>query len=258
MVSVVLADDHAVVRQGLRSLLESDPQFKVVGEAADGREAIDMVMRKKPAVLIADLIMPKSNGLEVARQLSRRKSATRVLLLSMYPDEAYVLEALRNGAAGYLAKESSGTELFHAMKEILAGRRYLSPSISEASRNSFAAQGTILEKAGGGASHRFVTLTARERTVLRLLVEGTTHREIGDRLRLDARAVEVHQAAIMRKLGVTTRSALIRSALRRGVVDGHASTPTRKPVPRKDTHGGQIKGKTAGAREAPDGNRRAG
>lgn len=259
MVSIVLADDHAIVRQGLRSLLESNPQFKVVGEAADGREALNMVMHKKPTVLIADLIMPKSNGLEVARQLSRRKSATRVLLLSMYPDEAYVLEALQCGAAGYLAKESSGTELFHALREVLAGRRYLSPSISEASRDSYAAQGTILEKTGGHEPDRFLTLTDRERTVLRLLVEGATHEEIGGRLRIDASAVELHQAVMMRKLGVTTRSTLVRLALRRGVVAGHASTPRRKsPVSRKDAHGGHIKGKTAGAHEALDGHRRTG
>src|SRR3989338_7120496 len=117
MVTIVLADDHAIVRQGLRTLLESDPQFEVVGEAADGREAIELVKRRKPTVLIADLMMPGLNGLETTRKVLRLKSKTRVIVLSMYRNEAYVLEALRIGAAGYIAKESGGAGLFPTQRE---------------------------------------------------------------------------------------------------------------------------------------------
>lgn len=149
MVTIVLADDHAVVRQGLRSLLESDPRFDVVGEAADGREAIDLVKRWKPMVLVADLMMPGLNGLEITRKVVRLKSPPRVVLLSMYRNEAYVLEALRIGAAGYIAKESGGAELFQAIREVAAGRRYLSPVISEAAKGSYSSMGTILRTAQG-------------------------------------------------------------------------------------------------------------
>src|ERR1700675_2732255 len=137
MVTIVLADDHVFVRQGLRTLLESDPQFEVVGEAADGREAIELVKRRKPTVLIADLMMPGLNGLETTRKVLRLKSNTRVIVLSMYRNEAYVLEALRNGAVGYVAKESGGAELSQAIREAVAGRRYLSPIISEAAIDSY-------------------------------------------------------------------------------------------------------------------------
>ena len=128
MVTVVLADDHVVVRQGLRALLESDPGFVVVGEAADGFEAVELVKRRKPMVLLTDLMMPGLDGLALSRRLSRMKSATRVIILSMYGDQAYVLTALKSGAAGYVLKESCGAELFQAMREVVAGRRYLSPA----------------------------------------------------------------------------------------------------------------------------------
>ncbi len=129
MVTVGLADDHAIVRQGLRLLLESDPDFRVVGEAASGIEAIDMVKRLKPEVLVLDLMMPGLDGLAVTRKLSRLKSRTRVIMLSMYGDAAYVLDALKGGAAGYVVKESCGTELFQALREVAVGRRYLSHAL---------------------------------------------------------------------------------------------------------------------------------
>ena len=166
MVTIVLADDHAIVRQGLRTLLESDPQFQVVGEAADGREAIELVKRRKPMVLIADLMMPGLNGLETTRKVLRLKSKTRVIVLSMYRNEAYVLEALKIGAAGYIAKESGGAELFQAIREVVAGRRYLSPIISEAAIDSYSSMGTILKKVRAGSPDPHDTLTAPKRKVL--------------------------------------------------------------------------------------------
>ena len=227
-VTIVLADDHAIVRQGLRTLLESDPQFEVVGEAADGREAIELVKRRKPMVLIADLMMPGLNGLETTRKVLRLKSKTRVIVLSMYRNEAYVLEALKIGAAGYIAKESGGAELFQAIREVVAGRRYLSPIISEAAIDSYSSMGTILKKAQAGSPDLYDTLTARERKVLQLVVEGVTNRDMGARLKIGSRAAEIHRAALMRKLGLNTRRKLILYALKRGVAPGHEPKPIRK------------------------------
>ena len=230
MVTIVLADDHAIVRQGLRTLLESDPQFKVVGEAADGREAIELVKRRKPTVLIADLMMPGLNGLETTRKVLRLKSKTRVIVLSMYRNEAYVLEALRIGAAGYIAKESGGAELFQAIREVVAGRRYLSPIISDAAVHSYSSMGTILKKARAGSPDPYDTLTARERKVLQLIVEGATDRDMGARLKTGSRTVEIQRAALMRKLGLNTRRKLILYALQRGVAPGHEPKPIGKKL----------------------------
>lgn len=220
IVTIVLADDHAVVRQGLRTLLESDPQFEVVGEADDGRKAIELVKRWKPMVLIVDLMMPGLNGLETIRKVLRLESHTRSIVLSMYRNEAYVLEALKNGAAGYVAKESGGAELFQAIRETVAGRRYLSPIISETAMDSYAAQGTILQKAQAHSPDPYDTLTARERKVLRLVAAGTTDRDMGERLKVGSRAVGILRAALMRKLGLSTSRQLIRYVLQRRTAHG--------------------------------------
>ena len=134
MVTVGLADDHVVVRQGLRLLLESDPEFVVVGEAADGLEALRLVKRRKPQVMVLDLMMPGLDGLEIARRVLRLKRGTRVIMLTMCGDEAYVLDALKYGVAGYVVKESCGTDLFQAIHEVAAGRRYLSPAVADFAR----------------------------------------------------------------------------------------------------------------------------
>jgi len=216
MVTVVLADDHVVVRQGLRALLESDPIFAVVGEAADGHEAVELVKHRKPTVLITDLMMPGLDGLATTRKLSRLKSDTRVIILSMYGDQPYVLTALKSGAAGYVLKESCGAELFQAMREVVAGRRYLSPAVSEASIGSFSAMGTILQKTQTGSLEVHDKLTVRERKVLRLVVEGASSSDIGSRLKISSRTVESHRANCMRKLGLNLPEDLISYALQRG------------------------------------------
>ena len=216
MVTVVLADDHVVVRQGLRALLESDPIFAVVGEAADGHEAVELVKRRKPTVFITDLMMPGLDGLAITRKLSRLKLDTQVIILSMYGDQAYVLTALKNGAAGYVLKESCGAELLQAICEVVAGRRYLSPAILEASIGSYSAMGTILQKAQTGSLEAHDKLTVRERKVLQLVVEGTSSLDIGSRLKISTRTVESHRANCMRKLGLNLPEDLIRYALQRG------------------------------------------
>jgi DNA-binding NarL/FixJ family response regulator len=204
------------VRQGLRALLESDPRFVVVGEAADGLEAVELVKRRKPTVLITDLMMPGLDGLAITRKLARLKSDTRVIILSMYGDQAYVLTALKSGAAGYVVKESCGAELFQAMREVVAGRRYLSPAVSEASIGSFSSMGTILQKAQTGLLEVHDKLTVSERKVLQLVMEGASSSDIGSRLKISSRTVESHRANCMRKLGLNTAQDLIRYALQRG------------------------------------------
>jgi len=233
MVSVVLADDHAIVRQGLRTLLESDSQLEVVGEAANGREALALVKRQRPDVLIADLMMPGVNGLQLTSNVSRLKLKTRVIVLSMYRDEAYVLEAFKNGAAGYVAKEAGGAELFGAIQETMAGHRYLSTVISDASKRSFAFQGSAL-RARTSSPDRYATLTARERSVLQLVVEGTRSSDIADRLKVSTRTIEAHRTSLMRKLELKSRGELIRFAQQRGVAVGRArASATKKPGKRR-------------------------
>lgn len=228
VVSVVLADDHAVVRQGLRALLESEPGFVVAGEAANGFEAVELVKRRKPTVLITDLIMPGLDGLETTRKVARLKSDTRVIILSMYGDQAYVTDALSSGAAGYVVKESCGAELFKALRVVVGGGRYLSPAISESSIGSFSSMGTLLERAQIASFEVHDKLTARERTVLQLVVEGASSRDIGTRLRIRSRIVESHLASLMRKLGLNTHQDLVRYALQRGVI------PVGEPEPAKN------------------------
>lgn len=211
MVTIVLADDHVVVRQGLRALLETDPKVVVVGEASDGLEAIEVVKRHNPGVLIVDLMMPGMDGLETLRKVSRLQLGTRVIILSMYGNEAYVLEAVRNGAAGYVAKESCGAELFEAIRVVTAGRCYVSPSLHEASIDSY------LHKTQKGSPDPYDTLTPRERKVLQLDLEGATGRDIGIRLQISSRTVEFHRANFMRKLGLKTHDNLLHYALQRGI-----------------------------------------
>jgi len=228
MVTVVLADDHVVVRQGLRALLESHPRFVVVVEAADGLEAVELVKRRKPTVLLTDLMMPGLDGLAITRKLSRLKSDTRVIILSMYGDQAYVLTALKSGAAGYVVKESCGAELFQAMREVVAGRRYLSPAVSEASIGSFSSMGTILQKAQTGLLEVHDKLTVRERKVLQLVMEGASSSDIGSRLKISSRTVESHRANCMRKLGLNSPQDLIRYALQRGSLPRDEPKSVRK------------------------------
>ena len=234
MVTVVLADNNVVVRQGLRALLESDPRVVVVGEAADGLEAVELVKRRKPTVLIADLMMPGLDGLATTRKLSHLKSDTRVIILSMYGDQAYVLEALKSGAAGYVVKESCGAELFEAIRVVVAGRRYLSPAVSETSIGSYSSMGTILQKAQTGLLEVHDKLTVRERKVLQLVMEGASSSDIGSRLKISSRTVESHRANCMRKLGLNSPQDLIRYALQRGTIPMGEPQTIRK----KDTKAG--------------------
>jgi DNA-binding NarL/FixJ family response regulator len=213
MISIVLADDHPIVRQGLRALLQAEPDFRIVGEAGDGLEAAQLVERLQPDVLVLDLMMPGLDGLAVTRQVSQRAPHTRVVILSMYANEAYVLEALRAGAVAYVLKASNSAELVRAVHEVTAGRRYLSPPLSERAIEAY------LEKAEAAALDPYETLTAREREVLHLAAEGRTNAEIARRLTISPRTVEMHRSSLMRKLGLRSQADLIRYALRRGIIE---------------------------------------
>jgi DNA-binding NarL/FixJ family response regulator len=212
MTTIVLADDHHVVRQGLRALLEAEPELSVVGEAAEGLAVIAMVERLKPNLLIVDVMMPGLTGLEVTRQIRQKSPQTRVLVLSMYANEAYVLEALRLGAAGYVLKGANAADLIQAVREVAAGRRYLSPPLTDHAIEAY------VQKAHGAPLDRYETLTTREREVLHLATEGFSHAEIAARLGISPRTAETHRANLMRKLRLKTQTDLIRYALRRGIL----------------------------------------
>jgi DNA-binding NarL/FixJ family response regulator len=210
--TIVLADDHPVVRQGLRTLLEAEQDFAVVGEVGDGLEVADRVEHLRPNVLVLDLMLPGLNGLEVTRQVHQRFPQTRIVILSMYANEAYVLEALRNGAAAYVLKEASAAALVHAVREVTAGRRYLSPPLSESAIEAY------VERTRGAPLDPYETLTTREREVLHLAAEGKGNPEIAARLGISTRTAETHRANLMHKLSLHNQTDLVRYALKRGIL----------------------------------------
>jgi DNA-binding NarL/FixJ family response regulator len=211
-VTIVLADDHGVVREGLRAVLGAEADLRVIGEASSGLEATRLVERLEPDVLVLDLMLPGLGGLEVTRQIRKRSRKTRVVILSMHANEAYVLEALRNGAAGYVLKDASAAELIKAVREAVAGRRYLSPPLSNPAIEAYA------QKMQGDVEDIYETLTTREREVLHLAAEGYTNAEIGKRLFISPRTVEIHRASMMQKLAIRNQTDLIRYALKRGIL----------------------------------------
>ena len=213
-VTIVLADDHHVVRHGLRAVLEAEPLFSVLGEAGDGLEAVDLVTKLKPRVLIVDLMMPGLNGLEVTRRARKDSPDTQVVVLSMHASEPYVLQALRNGAAAYVLKNSQSGHLVQAVREAAAGRRYLSPTLSERAIAAYADRAA----ADSGPADAYDTLTSREREVLHLAAGGQSQREIAQRLSISPRTAEVHRANLMRKLSLHNQTDLVRYAIRRGII----------------------------------------
>jgi two-component system response regulator NreC len=208
-ISIALADDHNVVRQGLRSLLEKEPCFRIVGEASDGSAVLQLVKKHNPDVLILDLMMPIMNGIEATKKITQASPETRVLILSMYNNEAYVAEAFKAGAQGYVLKDVIGPELVKAVRDVSEGRRYLSPPLSE-----HAIEWYVSKTAATGID-LYETLTDREREILYLVGEGLKSSEIAEQLTIKPRTVETHRSNIMRKLAMTNQAALIRCALQR-------------------------------------------
>lgn len=211
-VNILLADDHNILRQGLRALLENEKDFYVVGEAEDGLEALQLAERETPDVMVVDLMMPGLNGLEVTRQIHQTNPDTSIIILSMHAKEAYVLEALKNGASGYVLKDARVNDLVQAVREVTSGRRYLSPPLTERAIEAY------MRKLQTDELDIYETLTSRERELLQLAAEGKTNREIAELLSISPRTVEVHRASMMRKLNLKSQVDLVRYALKRGIL----------------------------------------
>ena len=216
LTTVVLADDHLVVRKGLRALLDAEPDLSVVGEAADGLETLPLVERLKPAILVADLAMPGLSGLDVTREARQRSPETRTVILSMYANEAYVMEAISNGAYGYVMKDASAADFLRAVREAAAGRLYLSPPLSLSTVEDYA------RRHRSAPVDLYETLTPRERAVLHLAAEGLTNAQIGTRLSISGRTAESHRAHLMRKLGLRGQTDLVRYTIERGILPAKA------------------------------------
>jgi DNA-binding NarL/FixJ family response regulator len=212
MITIALAEDHNIVRQGFKALLEAQGDFRIVGEAVDGLEAVQLVEKTRPNVLVLDLMIPRLHGLEVIRQLHKSVSETSVIVLSMHPDEPYVMEALRNGASGYVLKDCTAAELVQAVRSVAAGRRYLSPSLAERAFTGY------VEHPGQSDLDVYDTLTNREREILQLAAAGKTSAEIGRSLFISPRTAETHRANLMRKLCLRSQTDLVRYAIRKGII----------------------------------------
>ena len=212
IVTVLLADDHPIVRQGLRHLLEAEADLKIVGEASDGLQAVQLTEKFKPNVLIVDIMMPGLNGLEVLRQVKERSPATCSIVLSMQSADVYVVEALKSGALGYVLKETGPSELANAVQQVIAGRRYLSPRLSERLID------VLLRTSEELTLDPYETLTNREREILQMAAEGLTTAAIAKRLSISPRTAELHRGRMMDKLGLNNQTELIRYALKRGIL----------------------------------------
>ncbi|MBI5826042.1 MAG: response regulator transcription factor [Chloroflexi bacterium] len=213
MITIVLAEDHQIVREALRLLLETQADFQALAETGDGLEAQQLVEKLKPDVLITDMMMPALSGLEVARATKRISPATKVIVLSMHDAESYVVEALQAGVAGYVLKKSSSQELIFAIRQALKGNLFLSPSLNERAINAY-----IQRAQDSRADEPYDTLTRREREVFQLAAEGESNPQIGGRLSLSARTVEMHRGNLMKKLGLKSQTELVKYAVKRGMV----------------------------------------
>lgn len=203
MTTILLADDHPIVREGLRTLFSAEPDLDIIGEATDGLAAAQLAERLRPDVLITDLMMPNLSGLEVTRQVRHRAPQTRVIILSIHANEAYVLEALRSGASAYVLKDSRTSILLLAVREVMAGRRYLSPPLTERAIEAYMAQ------TKESVFDITETLTTREREVLSLIGQGYTNAVIGEMLSISPRTADTHRTNIMRKLDVHSQAELM-------------------------------------------------
>ena len=211
MITAILADDHQIVRRGLAAMLTAEKLCQVVAEAADGIAAVQLVEKHRPNVLFLDLNLPRLHGLEVLHQIQASAPQTRVIILSMHNDEPYVIEALRSGAMAYILKGSDSSEIAHALKEVTAGRRFLSAPLSEWAINALVAQPT-------DAADPLQSLTQRERMVLQLAAEGENNPGIAEKLFISPRTAETHRTNLLRKLGLQTQTDLVRFAIRKGLI----------------------------------------
>ena len=211
---VLLVDDHTVVRQGLRRILEAGADIQVVGEAGDGRTAAEMAERLRPHVVVMDVSLPELNGIEATRQIVKRSDGTKVLILSMHLDEVCVRESLKAGARGYLLKDSEDLDLVNAVKMLAQGRSFFSPAISKMLLEGYVGEGREPQ-----AEDNLGLLTDREREVLQLIAEGKTNKEIATRLDVSVNTVETHRKHTMEKLDLHNTAEIVRFAVRKKIVD---------------------------------------
>jgi DNA-binding NarL/FixJ family response regulator len=213
-IRIVLADDHTLVRGGIRALLESIPNVEVIAESGDGREALELIAEHEPEVALLDIGMPSMNGLEVARQASKDHPRTKVVILSMHADAAYVKQALQAGVAGYLLKGAAVAELPLALQSVARGEVYLTPKVSQSVVQGFLREGPESEE-GSGSSEG---LTRRQREILQLIAEGKSTKEIAHVLDVSVKTVETHRMRLMDRLGIHDVPGLVRYAIRSGIV----------------------------------------
>jgi len=206
---VLLADDHSIVRQGFRMILSTQSDFEVVGEAANGREAVQLAEELKPDVAVMDVSMPELNGIEATRRIAEVSPRTRVVALSMHKDSVYVREILRAGARGYLLKDAMDTDLIGAVRAVARGEGYISPAVSEA----------VLSDYRKHVTNPLDLLSSREREVLQMIAEGKTNKEIANELNLSVYTVEAHRGRIMEKLNLHSTGEIVRFAVRNGLID---------------------------------------
>jgi RNA polymerase sigma factor (sigma-70 family) len=208
---ILLVEDHIVVRQGIKALLSDEPDLEIVGEADNGREALQAVMKLHPNLVLMDISMPGLNGIEATRQIRQRHPEVKVVVLSMHANEEYVFQVLRAGASGYVLKQSDSSEVLTAIRAALTGGSFLSPPISRAVVDDYVRRA---EARGEGSD--LDLLTSREREVLQLLAEGLSNREIAEQLNISVKTVETHRSNMMNKLDVDSKTELVKYALRKG------------------------------------------
>jgi DNA-binding NarL/FixJ family response regulator len=211
--SILLADDHVLVRQGLRKILEDQPDWKVVAEASDGRETVRQALELEPDVVVLDIGMPLLNGIEATRQIARRFPHINILILSMHAQEAYVTQAMKAGARGYLLKDSADTDLIRAVASVASGKSFFSPAVAKVMLDDY-----VRHLTDKGIVDRFETLSEREREIFQLIAEAYSNKEIAELLSVSPATVETHRAHILQKLDVHNTAELVLYAVRRGTV----------------------------------------
>ena len=210
---LLLGDDHTLVRHGLRKILEERPEWEVVAEVGDGREAVKKCIALKPDVAVLDVAMPLLNGIDATQQIVRKVPETRVLVLSMHSDEGYVTRALQAGATGYMLKDSAGKDLLKGIASVAAGQAYFSPAIARLMLDDY-----VRRVSGTGVVDRYETLSEREREIFQLIAEARTNKEVAELLQISPATVETHRARILQKLDIHNTAELVLYAVRRGVI----------------------------------------
>lgn len=212
-IQVMLADDHAVLRAGLKLVIEREPDMAVVAEAVDGRQAVDLAPDSGAEVLVMDVAMPGLNGIEAARQILAKKPALAVVILSMHIDESYVLRSLRAGAKGYLLKESAETDVISAIRAVSQGKSFFSPKVTQLLQEEY-----VQRLQQDGKDDSYDSLTPREREILQMIAEGQANKDVANKLNLSLYTVETHRGNILQKLGLRSAAEVVLYAVRKGIV----------------------------------------